>query len=127
MSIVDWSDANCRTIAPESMQPEQATAEDVEQAKAVCGKGTAYECPLLEQCRQLALEQQGGDGEGLDVSPYGVHAGEWWGRAPKLVRACQWCDEPVVMGEKGGRPATYCGARCRVAAKRARDAAALSA
>lgn len=67
----DWRAlANCRDVDPDVMQPEVAAPEDVEEAKAHCAG-----CPVLEQCRQLALSQ--GDGA------YGVHAGEWFGTPPR--------------------------------------------
>lgn len=105
----DWRHrANCRDVDPNVMQPEVASAADVDAAMAHC-----VGCPVRLECRQLAMSQS---------SPYGIHAGQWFGEPPRDPGAhrCEWCGTRVA-GERA--TATYCGSRCRTAAWRARAAA----
>lgn len=97
--------ARCRNEDPEFMQPEFATPEQVEEAKAVC-----IGCEVRVQCRELAKGQP---------AAYGVHAGEWWGEGPRRpkLRACGWCEGEM---DDAAASAEYCSTRCRVAAHRAR-------
>lgn len=105
---------NCRATDPATMQPEVATPDEVETAKAVC-----HGCPVFDQCRTEAR---------ADSGAYGVWAGDWYGQPPRdpSRRPCQWCAGDLP--EDAGPAARYCGDACRQAASRARrDAAALSA
>jgi hypothetical protein len=101
----DWRDhAACLEVDPESMQPEVATPEDVELAKRVC-----IGCPVRLDCRALADSQ---------AEAYGIHDGRWYGEAPKLPeRQCEHCGNSFPVQRNS---ATYCGARCRQAARRAK-------
>lgn len=110
----NWQqDANCAGVDPDLMQPEIASDEDVNVAKATCGRGTPFECPVLLQCKGLAESQPGG--------AYGVHAGEWYGHKPAPVVLCTWCGL-MLSGQRSTR--SYCNDTCR---KRASRAAAVAA
>ena len=118
LTTENWQQhANCADVPPELMQPEIATAEDIDVAKATCGKGTAFECPVLAQCRELA-ESQTSRGEG--TSAYGVHASKWYGHQPAPVLFCRWCSSPLAAMRSRR---AYCNDTCRKRASRAREAA----
>lgn len=100
----DWQNrAECRSVDPGLMQPEVASVEDVEAAKAVCAG-----CPVIDQCAELA---------GTMPDAFGVWAGQWLGPAPvdPSTGRCEWCGEAASAG------ARYCGGAHRVAAHRARN------
>lgn len=104
----NWqADANCRDTNPDVMQPEVASDEDVNEAKAVC-KG----CPVRLQCLELAKSQP---------DPYGVHAGQWFGHKPAPVVCCAWCSTPLTA-QRSTR--SYCNDTCRKRASRAAARAA---
>lgn len=100
----DWRDrANCLQVDPDDMQPEVATPEDVELARRVC----AF-CPVRVECKALA------DGQ---YEAYGIHAGEWYGEAPRLPeRECEHCGELFAVQRSTAR---FCSANHRQAARRA--------
>lgn len=104
-SAENWQErANCRASDPETMQPECATREQVETAKAVC-----VGCPVRANCRELAKSQ---------LMPYGVHDGEWWGPPPRvLAETCEWCGDKTGDSQRITR--RFCSDRCRKAARRA--------
>ena len=98
--------ANCRATDPDTMQPEYATPEEVETAKAVC-----VGCPVRGECRELARSQPGG--------AYGVHDGEWWGPPPReLTKVCEWCGALVDDTERSTR--RFCKDSCRKSYSRAK-------
>jgi hypothetical protein len=106
----DWRRwARCRSEDPNTMQPEVATVDQLEDAMRVC-----VGCPVRRECRDLA-ERYG--------SAYGVHDGEWFGPLPADPSAgrCEWCQGPVVTDAGHQATARYCRGRCRVAAHRARS------
>lgn len=103
--------ARCRNEDPDSMQPERATTAEVADALMVCNG-----CPVLEQCAELAAGQ---------MLAYGIHAGRWYGPHPvwEVERTCahEPCAATFRTEAEGNRTATFCSARCRVAAYRARS------
>lgn len=111
----EWMDrAKCLAVAPDSMQPDRATVEEVAEAKALCAG-----CPVLLECRSHARAQAGA---------YGVHAGEWWGEEPVWVveRTCAGpgCSKTFRTEANGQRAALCCSSRCRVARHRAQAVSA---
>lgn len=103
----NWqTEAACRDTDPDTMQPEVASQEDIERAKAVCGP-----CPVYRLCRELAESQLGA---------YGVHDGEWFGPPPAPVLFCQWC-RGALASSRSTR--SYCNDTCRKRASRAAAAA----
>ena len=107
----EWMDrAQCLGV---DMTPDAATAADVAELAEHC-----HGCPVLLQCRQVRVSQ----GQGA----YGMWAGTWCGDKPRrpLSVHCDWCGVELVGERSSGR---YCGGGCRVAAYRARRAAAVVA
>jgi hypothetical protein len=98
--------ANCRGVDPDTMQPEAATPDELEQAMRFC-----VGCPVAAECRDLAEGQ---------TYAYGIHAGKWYGAPPvnPEVVQCRWCGGDVP----GSVAREYCGSTCRNAAWRARRA-----
>lgn len=99
-------------IDPNTMAPETASPEQVEEAKAVC-----FRCPVMDQCRDAAAAQS---------EAYGIWGGEWWGvpaHSPARV-SCQWCGCDVANAGTG-RVRQFCGASCRQRSRRARETPAL--
>ena len=100
--------ANCRDVAPETMQPEVATRRDIYAAKLICS-----DCPVRLQCKALANSQPGG--------AYGIHAGEWYGPNPGTAETCSWCG--VEMVDTASHKRQFCGDTCRKRAARAASVA----
>ena len=99
--------ANCRDVAPETMQPEVATTRDIYAAKLICDG-----CPVALQCKALAESQ---------ASPYGIHAGKWYGLNPGTADTCTWCG--VELEDTTSHKRRFCGGTCQKRASRAAAAA----
>lgn len=89
-------------VDPAIMHPDVATRAEVEKAKQVC-----VGCPVLEQCRQHAVDQ----GPGV----YGVHAGEWHGEEPvwQAVVVCACCTKERRLREYAATEVWFCSKTCR--------------
>ncbi|WP_408895899.1 WhiB family transcriptional regulator [Nocardioides sp. R1-1] len=98
------NDARCfqLRVSPDVMQPEKPTRAEVEEAKQVC-----HGCPVLEQCRQHAVDQDGA---------YGIHAGEWFGPDPVwfVERSCPSCGATSRVRQRYGSSGEwFCSRACR--------------
>ena len=108
-----WQDrAQCRDVDPDTMQPEEATPEQLTEALSTC-----LGCPVRSECLTSALEQQADESS----EAYGIWAGKWWGVLPRVPgsRACGWCGSQMNPMRS---TATYCGGGCRSKAHHARRA-----
>lgn len=112
----DWRhSAECRDADPNELQPEVASQEQVDATMA----RYCLPCPVRLECRQLAESQAG---------TYGIHAGQWYGDAPRdpAAEQCSWCGGAIAAEDSQTPPLRstreYCSSRCRVASHRARHA-----